>query len=99
MDGEFTVDASSAVMLDGDQVPVANALELADALAASPVVHQCYLQHWIEFANGRPLVEQDVPLAVRLGGESIDAGQSIKELVIGLVTSRAFLSRAAEELP
>jgi hypothetical protein len=98
-DGEFNVDASSSVELDGALVPVANALELAEALSTSPGVHQCYLNHWIEFANGRPFSEGDEPLAVRLAGESIDEGRPIKELLVRLVTSKPFRNRATEELP
>jgi hypothetical protein len=99
MDGEFDVDASSSVALDADIIPVANALELSDVLAASPTVHSCYMNHWIEFANGRPINETDLALSTRLAGESLADDQPIKELLVGLVTSKAFRNRATEELP
>lgn len=98
-DGEFDVDATSSVALDGDIIPVANALALADVLGASPTVHGCYMNHWIEFANGRPLSETDLPLSTRLADESLTGDQPIKGLIVGLVTSKAFRNRATEELP
>jgi hypothetical protein len=98
MDGEFTVDPATTVVLDGEPVPVANALALADALAASPSVHECYLQHWIEYANGRPAVEEDDPLIERLGEMSLGEQASVQGLLVELVTSKPFLSRAVEEL-
>ena len=99
MDGEFTVDPATTVLLDGEQVPVANALELADALAGSQAVHDCYLQHWIEYANGRPSVEEDDPLIERLAQMSNAEDASVQALLVELVTSKPFLSRAVEELP
>jgi hypothetical protein len=99
VDNGFDVDASSEITLDGAVVQIPNALGLADALASSPTAHSCYMNHWIEFANGRPLTETDEPLSIRLGGESLADSQPIGELLVGLVTSKAFRNRATEELP
>jgi hypothetical protein len=85
-------------VLDGEPGPVAYARALADALAASPSVHECYLQHWIEYANGRPAVEEDDPLIERLGEMSLGEQASVQGLLVELVTSKPFLSRAVEEL-
>ena len=74
----------------------AGALALADALANDPVVHQCYARHLIEYAYGRPHAEQDDGVAQRL---TEDQTISLRDLIVALATSRAFLNRSTEELP
>lgn len=98
VDAGMPVDATSEIPLDGARVPVTNAIDLAEALAASPSVHSCYLQHWIEFAHGRQTAEQDNAFTARVGTESLDGDLAVRELLTQIVTSRAFLSRATEEL-
>jgi hypothetical protein len=98
-DNGFDVDASSSVLLDGGSVDVNNALELVDTLAESPAVHECYLKHWVEYAHGRPFADLDEPLVERLGALSIDENLSVKELLVEVVVSQPFLTRATEELP
>jgi hypothetical protein len=92
------VDASATVQLDGS-IEVANALDLIDALAASPTVHQCYARHLLEFSEGRPYVPEDESLVDRLGDTSLAEGASMKALIVELVTSRGFRNRSTEELP
>lgn len=98
-DNGFDVDASSDVLVDGSAVPVENAMELVDALAASTAVHECYLKHWVEFAHGRAFEDLDEPLVERLGALSLEDNTSVKELLVELVVSQPFLTRATEELP
>jgi len=99
MDNGQTVDASSSVLLpDGERPSSQNALELAQILAESPAVHECYLRHWLEFAMGRPYEFGDRPLIKRLGATSHEQSQSIQDLLVELVISTPFLSRATEEL-
>ncbi|MFW5876518.1 MAG: DUF1592 domain-containing protein [Myxococcota bacterium] len=97
-DNGFPVDTAEEPMLAGQRVPVADALELADLMATDADVHDCYAQHWVEYAFGRPSVEQDEALVQRLGAESLD-GASVRRLLADLVTSDAFLTRSTEELP
>lgn len=92
------VDAASEALVGEGKVAVANALELVDALAASDVVHECYAKHWVEFTYGRPEADEDARLIARLGDESLD-GAALKDMIIALVTSPAFLTRSTEELP
>jgi hypothetical protein len=100
-DNGQTVDTatSAAVGANSDAVEVANALELADALAASVDVHSCYTKHWIEQLNGRAVTRADDAVRERLGGASARGEVSIRELIAALVTSPAFLTRSTEELP
>lgn len=95
-DNGLPIDTNTEVPLD-DLVPVRNALELVDAMAQSQVVHDCAAQHWLEFSLGRPRASEDDPLITRLGTGSLE-GSSMKELLVELVTSPAFLARSAVEL-
>ena len=61
-------------------------------------MHRCYTKHWLEYATGRQEAPEDEVTVERLGQASLDEGQSIKETLIALTTSRVFLTRATEEL-
>jgi hypothetical protein len=98
-DAKQPVDTHSEPVLDGASVPVAGALELIDALAKSDSVHGCYAQHWLEYMYGRPLADQDDPLITRLAEQSLSKNAPVEDMIVGLVTSPAFLSRSVEELP
>lgn len=97
-DNGFPVDTADDPMIGDESVPVGDALELLDLMATDRAVHDCYAQHWVEYAFGRPSVEQDETLVERLGAASLD-GAGVRQLLIDLVTSDAFLTRSMEELP
>jgi len=92
------VDTTASPIIDGVNTPVADALEMTDLMATSGDVHECYTKHWVEYAFGRPEVMIDEALIQRLGELSLE-GASIEEVIVTLVTSRAFLSRSTDELP
>lgn len=93
------VDAATDPMIDGEQIHVKNAVELAFAISKSEDAHACYASHWLEFAYGRPSVDVDDPLVNRLGQASAAGTLSVKAMILGLVKTEAFLTRNAEELP
>ncbi|MGF1508251.1 MAG: DUF1592 domain-containing protein [Myxococcota bacterium] len=92
-DNGFPVDTTAAPILDGEPVPVSDAVELAQELAASNGVHACYAKHWIEFAFGRIQQTEDGPLIDRLAQNSM-GGASIRALILDVVTSQPFRTRA-----
>jgi hypothetical protein len=92
------VDGSSTPALEGNP-QVNSALELAQALANSGEVHRCYAKHLLEFTFGRLSATDDDPLIEQVAKASQDDQQSIKELVVQLVSSPAFLSRSVEVSP
>lgn len=98
-DGVYPVDATTQVLLDGDFVAVDGALGLGRALAESPAVHACYVRHWIEYAAGRHLADEDAPLVERLGETSRTGGASLRGLIAAIVSSRGFSSRSVDEAP
>jgi hypothetical protein len=93
------VDASSSVMLGSEIVDVDDAVDLVVALAENTAVHRCYAGHWVQYAFGRLLADEDGTLLDRLATESAEGDISIEDLLVGVVTSQPFLSRATEELP
>ncbi len=94
-DNGFDVDASASPLVDGKPTPVNDAVELAEVLANSPGVHQCYAQHWVEYAFGRKEVPQDDKLVSDLGARSAK-GDSLKDVLVALVTSNSYLNRSPE---
>jgi hypothetical protein len=92
------VDATATILLDGGQVDVQDAIDLVEALAASPSVHECYVRHWQEFAHGRLYAPEDVGIVTRLADGSRNEDTPVHELVLSLVKSQPFLTRSTEEL-
>jgi len=92
------IDASGSPPIDGAPTPVEDATQLADALADSLWAHECYVRHWIEYALGRHAEPEDQALVADLGMRSRNGELPVKELLVSLVTSRAFLTRSSEEV-
>lgn len=93
------VDATANVFTGTETVAVGGAVEMMQALAASQPVHECYVEHWLEYAGGRSATPDDALAIARLGADSLANQQSVRELLVAITTSPAFLNRAAEELP
>jgi hypothetical protein len=91
------VDTTAAPLIGDDSVPVHDALDLMDRLADSRTVHECYVQHWLEYAFGRSKVAQDAALIERLGDESLEQ-TGVRSLLASLIASPAFMTRSMEEL-
>lgn len=96
-DNGQAVDTTAAPPIDGTATDVTGAPALADALAESVWTHECYAQHWLEYALGRQVRDTDQPLIAQLGEQSATGELSIKELIVSIVSSRAFLHRSSRE--
>jgi hypothetical protein len=90
-DNGFPVDTAATMVLDGRQVSFDGPGQLVDLLAASSEAHRCYSRRWIEFAFGRPLSTDDLPLLDTLSSES----RPVAEIGAALVTSPQFSSLGA----
>lgn len=97
LDNGKPVDSSATVVLGSGQVPVNDAIDLVEAMAADAKVHECYAQHWLEFALARPHEDVDEPLTTRLAAESLE-DLSVKDLLVELTISRPFLTRSTQEM-
>lgn len=97
-DNGHEIDPATTPLINGQPTPVADALELADAFANSQATHECYTERWIEYAFNRKGMEQDIGVVKYLAEESVN-GSGIEDMLVKLVTTRAFRSRSPEELP
>jgi len=90
------VDASATYNLDGMPVSFNGAIPLIQAIAASKQAHDCYAQHWVEYLYGRDVdvinSAADTDLVVQAGALS-KANTSVKNLIVNLVATDAFLTR------
>lgn len=96
-DQGLPVQTDAAPLLDGAPMPVDDAVDLAHALANSKNVHECYTQHALEFIYGRPHTTTDTSLVDRLAMQSLDDDLAVRDLLLGLVKTEAFLTRSTEE--
>jgi hypothetical protein len=97
-DNNLPIDASASYNFEGGVQSYANAMELSQILAESPEVHRCYTKHWLEFGLGRDAAAMDAPLIEQLAEGSM-TGLPVKELILELVQSDSFLTRAPVEAP
>ena len=95
LDNGIPVDDSGTLSIDGEDKSWKSSSEFIALLAKSEDVHRCMTRGWLEYLFGRVPVEGDDALVSRLGKGSNSGGQSVKSLVLDLVTSDSFLFRAA----
>jgi uncharacterized protein DUF1592/uncharacterized protein DUF1588/uncharacterized protein DUF1595/uncharacterized protein DUF1587/uncharacterized protein DUF1585 len=88
-DNGAPVDTTGEMVLDGQPVAFKGPGELVEALADSDEARACYAGRWLEFAYGRPLALDDVPLQDAM----IAKDTSIEDLLTALATSPQFLTR------
>ena len=92
------VDAAAEYEFAGGPVAYADAVDLAGVLADEAATHRCYARHWIEYAYGRKVASTDAQLIMRVAGGSLSGDLSVREILLELVTSEAFRTRATTEL-
>jgi hypothetical protein len=93
-DANKPVDATGSYTLDGKEVKFDGPVAFAKALAKSRQAHECYARRWQEYVHGRELEGKDEALWKQLGARSLEKGASVKALLLDLVTTDAFLTRA-----
>lgn len=88
------IDASGAV--PGVEGLASNAVELARKLATSELVQNCFASHWMHFAYGRSLDEEDDCNTSSVRGAFKASDYNIKKLLLALTQTDAFLYRSAD---
>jgi hypothetical protein len=89
------IDASGSYELDGRDVPFDGPVSLIKAMAASRQAHDCYSRRWVEYLYGRdldPTSDADRNLVAQAGLRS-QASASVKDLILNLIATDAFVSR------
>jgi hypothetical protein len=92
-DGGLSIDAHGAIAGIDTAGSFDDALGLIDRLAGSRDVGNCHVGKWMESAYGRPLVASDACSRAGLEQAFASTGGNVRELMIGLTQSEAFLYR------
>ncbi len=95
-DGGFPIDAEASFPFDEGTEYFDGPVELAESIASANDSHRCYVQNWLEFAYGRPIQSGDGPLVREVATASREEELSVKEIVIRLVDSEIFRTRAVQ---
>ena len=97
-DGGHPIDSATTYTTEnGEDVRVSDGIELSAALAELEETHACYAEQLLEFAYGRRATDGDSPLVYRAAVRSME-GNPLRALLLELVTSRSFRTRAASEI-
>lgn len=91
------VDASGQLVLTDVDGKFVGAVALADRLADSDDVRSCYATQWFRYANGRGNTEEDVCTLEQVGDAFEASGGDIRELIVALTQTDAFLYRKADQ--
>jgi hypothetical protein len=87
-----TIDSSGS--LPGTPGTVSSAVELARALSESEEAQLCFATHWLNYAYGRTFASKDVAdecVEQRVQAAFKDAGYDVRELLLALTQTDAFL--------
>lgn len=93
-EAELPIDTAAEVLLDGQAVPLSDAVTLSEALASSVEGPRCLAQSLARNMLGRALTEDDAclvdELARALSGETDGTQQSVRAALIDFVSSDRF---------
>ncbi len=92
-DNNLPVNASVTMMLDGQSQTFMDARGLAAALATSPQVQSCFATQWFRYALGRADTKEDLASIGAATTTFTAASRDVRELVVGVSTSRTFRYR------
>lgn len=96
-DSGFPVDAAALyVFPDGRELDFQNGIELSRMLAETPDLHECYVNHLLEYMYGRDLTGLDTARVGELTMSSLDNQMPIRDLILDILISDAFRYRAVD---
>jgi hypothetical protein len=94
MDNGKMVDSTGEIELDGAKKPFGDARELSQLLANSASARQCMVTQWMRFALDRVETQGDIASIQTAAAAFAKNDYSIRDLLVGVVTSRSFRYRA-----
>ena len=97
-DEGVTIDAAGSVV-ESDVPDFTDAVDLVNKLADSAQVQECYVKQWFRYGYGRSDTAVDKCAIRGLGEGFTESGGDIKELLVALTQSDAFLYRKAGGTP
>ncbi len=77
--------------------PINGPVELVKALAATDAAQNCFAQHWQEFGFGKTLGEGDACTKAAIANAFKANGGNIKQLLVALTQTDAFLYLPAKD--
>lgn len=97
LDHGLPVDASGEFpQSDGTQLPVADAVEFAQAASSSEIVARCMLRKYYSYAMGYKERDVDAAAVEALYESFRTSGFKLRDLILNVVTHEAFASVAAQ---
>ncbi len=93
------VDASSEIFTTDVAGPLDGAVELGRKLGQSVDAQHCYVGRWLTYAYGRGETSQDACSRASLEQAFAAAGGNVKQLLVALTQTDAFLYRPASTAP
>ncbi|MEO5727650.1 MAG: DUF1585 domain-containing protein, partial [Byssovorax sp.] len=94
-----TIDASGSIFKSDVDGTFDGAVEMSKKLAESHQVERCYTTQWFRYAYGRGESAEDTCTIAALGEQFAGTGGDIKELIVALTQTDAFLYRKAGGAP
>jgi hypothetical protein len=95
-DGGQPVDATGELIQSDENGTFDGAIQLANKLSQSKLVEQCYALQWFRFGYGRAEAADDACTIQTLDQGFASSNGDIKELIVSLTQSDAFLYRIAD---
>ena len=95
VENDKPVDASGAVFDSDVDGPFVGAAQLAGKLAGSAQVRECVVKQWFRFGYGRSETPQDRCSIETLKSLYASAGHDVRQLVVALTQTDAFMYRRA----
>jgi hypothetical protein len=96
MENGVPVDSSGAIVGTGSgDKAVANAVELTQALAVNPQVHECFARQVFRFDVGRTETDADACTIAQVTKAYSDQKLDLRELLVAIATSQVFAMRTA----
>ena len=92
IDNGHPIDASGQYLFDEGEVSWGDGVAFLEYLSVSPMVHRCYAEHLLTYAEGRAMTSADEDRVDRYMQDSLD-GQPIIEMLYTMVTEPAFRRR------
>jgi hypothetical protein len=87
------VDASGELFATDIDGPFDGAVELAHMLAGSEEVHNCVVTQYFRYGYGRAEKQEDICTMAKLSGDFGASGHNMRDLIVALTQTDAFLYR------
>jgi hypothetical protein len=97
MDNGKPVDSTGTIQLDGAEKSFVDARDISKLIASSTEARQCMVKQWVRFAYNRAETQGDIASIQAAAAAFAKNDYSIRDLLIGVITSRSFRYRTPHE--